>query len=83
MLTTHLAGRAIGVKTVDLVIDYDLRQDHREFVDRVGRCCRGGNIGTAISLVTQHDVKRVKAIEAGIDESVATIEIDEEDTLKG
>ena len=81
-MTTDLSARGIDVKTVDLVINYDLCQDHREFVHRVGRCCRGGKIGTAISLVTQHDVKRVKAIEAGIDETMAAIEIDEEDALK-
>lgn len=83
LLTTDLSARGIDVKTVDLVINYDLCQDHREFVHRVGRCCRGGKTGTALSLVTQHDVKRVKAIEAGIGETMEAETIDEEAALAG
>ena len=82
LLATDLASRGIDIKTVDLVINYDLCRDHREFVHRVGRCARGGRLGTAISLVTQFDIKKIKSIEAGIGETMEAIEIDEEDALK-
>lgn len=82
LLATDLASRGIDIKTVDIVINYDLCRDHKDFVHRVGRCARGGKLGTAISLVTQFDVKRVKSIEAGINETMEAIEIDEEDALK-
>lgn len=82
LLATDLASRGIDIKTVDIVINYDLCRDEKEFVHRVGRCARGGKLGTAISLVTQFDVNRVKSIEAGIGEKMEPIEIDEEDALK-
>ena len=82
LLATDLASRGIDIKNVDIVINYDLCRDHKDFVHRVGRCARGGKLGTAISLVTQFDVKRVKAIEAGIQETMEAIELDEEDALK-
>lgn len=82
LLTTDLAARGIDVKTVDLVINYDLCKDHREFVHRVGRCCRGAKAGTAISLVTQHDTNRIKAIELGIGEEMQEEKIIEEEALK-
>lgn len=82
LIATDLASRGIDIKTVDVVVNYDLCRDEKDFVHRVGRCARGGKLGTAISLVTQFDVKRVKTIEAAIGETMEPIEIDEDDALK-
>lgn len=81
-ITTDISSRGIDIKTVDLVINFDLPRDHKDFVHRVGRTARGGKVGLAISLLTQYDIKRLKAIEAGIDERMEKQPFDEEAALK-
>ena len=82
LLCTDVAGRGIDVKTVDIVINYNLPRDHKDFVHRVGRAARGGKIGLAISLLTQYDIERVEAIEKGLDEKMQEEdEFDEEEAL--
>lgn len=78
LLATDVAGRGIDVKSVDLVINYNLPRDHKDFVHRVGRAARGGKIGQAVSIVTQYDLNRVKAIEDGLNEKMEEEEIDAE-----
>lgn len=82
-ITTDIASRGIDIKTVDIVINYDLPRDHRDFVHRVGRTARGGRVGLAISLVTQSSVGRLKTIEAGLGIEMTAQDLDEESALKG
>lgn len=81
-MTTDLSARGIDIKTVDLVINYDLPRDYKEFVHRVGRASRGGRLGLSISLVTQYNLDRLKSIEAGISEKMEKHELDEQEALK-
>ncbi len=50
---------------------------------RVGRTGRAGRGGWALSLVTQHDVQLVHAIEALVGHELQPYEVDEADALKG
>ncbi len=45
-------------------MSYDLPTECETYLHRVGRTARAGRGGTAISLVTQHDIEQLKAIEA-------------------
>jgi ATP-dependent RNA helicase DDX47/RRP3 len=45
------------VSGVDLVVNYDIPQNAKDYVHRVGRTARAGKAGRALSLVTQYDVE--------------------------
>ena len=48
---------------MELVINYDIPKDHKDYIHRVGRTTRAGRAGKSISLVTQYDVGLIQNIE--------------------
>lgn len=56
-------SRGIDIKTVDIVIHYDIPFDAKNFVHRVGRAARNAKLGLSIAMITQFDLQRVKDIE--------------------
>ncbi len=52
LVCTDVASRGIDVKELSHVINYSIPRELDIYVHRIGRTARGGNTGTAISLVT-------------------------------
>jgi translation initiation factor 4A len=63
LITTDLMARGIDVQQVSVVINYDLPRDMETYLHRIGRSGRFGRKGTAISLLTNEDAKRLQEIE--------------------
>ena len=63
LITTDVGSRGLDVCDVDFVINYDLPQNNKDYVHRVGRTARAGKKGVALTLVTQYDVSIFQKIE--------------------
>lgn len=67
LVATDVAARGIHVEDVDVVIHYDLANDHKDYVHRSGRTARAGATGTVISMVVAGQDKDVRKIQRAID----------------
>ena len=63
LVATDIAARGIDVSQVSHVINYDLPNTAEAYTHRTGRTGRMERLGTALSLVTQDDLKMVHTIE--------------------
>lgn len=70
LVATDIAARGIDVKGIELVINYDLPENAEDYVHRIGRTGRAGNVGQAISLVMPQQQADVKSIERLIKKSL-------------
>ncbi|OAG31549.1 ATP-dependent RNA helicase DDX49/DBP8 [Nematocida displodere] len=64
LLTTDVASRGIDVKDVGCVINYDLPNDHIDYIHRVGRTGRLAAQGYALSFVVSRDAWLLKHIQS-------------------
>lgn len=63
LVATDIAARGIDVRGIELVVNYDLPMHAEDYVHRVGRTGRAGNIGKAISFVMPDQQRELRAIE--------------------
>jgi len=63
LVATDVAARGIDVVGIELVINYDLPQDVKDYVHRIGRTARAGRRGHAISFAMPDQKRDIQDIE--------------------
>ena len=70
VVASDVASRGIHVEGISHVFNYDLPQDPEDYVHRIGRTARVGEVGKAVSLACEQFVFSLEAIEQLIGERI-------------
>ena len=63
LVATDIAARGLDIEELPIVVNFDLPHQAEDYVHRIGRTGRAGNIGLAVTLVTPDDLPMLKEIE--------------------
>ena len=63
LVATDIAARGIDVKGIELVINYDVPEFAEDYVHRIGRTGRAGQVGRAITFVAPDQSHKIRHIE--------------------
>lgn len=73
LVATDVAARGIDVDNITLVINYNLPEDPRNYIHRIGRTARAGKSGMAISFVVENDIRQLTTIENSIGQIIPVV----------
>jgi ATP-dependent RNA helicase RhlE len=73
LVATDVAARGIDVDNITLVINYNLPEDPRNYIHRIGRTARAGKSGMAISFVVENDIRQLNNIENSIGQVIPVV----------
>jgi superfamily II DNA/RNA helicase len=82
LIATDIAARGLDIEKLPVVINYNLPRSPADYMHRIGRSGRAGEIGLALSLIDHEDTHHFKIIEKKNKfrlerEQVAGFEVDE------
>ncbi|MBS1741713.1 MAG: DEAD/DEAH box helicase [Bacteroidetes bacterium] len=63
LVATDILSRGIDIDNIDLVINYDVPHDGEDYVHRIGRTARAAAEGTAYTLVSVKEQRKLMSIE--------------------
>lgn len=77
LIATDVAARGLDIKELEAVINYELSRDPEVHIHRIGRTGRAGSKGLALSLFSESERSRLKAIETYADTPAVLKSIDD------
>jgi len=75
LVATDVAARGIHVDEVDLVVQFDPPNDHKDYLHRSGRTARAGASGMVISLVEPGQVRELRRLHDAAGVTAASHEV--------
>ena len=81
LIATDVASRGLDIPNVDVVINFDIPGNSKDYVHRVGRTARAGRTGRAVTLVTQYDVEIFQKIESLIGKKLEEYPVEDKHAL--
>ena len=78
LVTTNVASRGLDVPHVDYVINYDLPEEHEEYVHRVGRAGRASRCGFAITVIVMNELIEYAKLEEFLKKKLERKMLDEQ-----
>jgi ATP-dependent RNA helicase RhlE len=75
LVATDIAARGIDIDQLPHVVNFDLPHVSEDYVHRIGRTGRAGASGTAVSLVSEDEVKLLFPIERLIKQLITRVEV--------
>lgn len=71
----------LDIPHVDVVVNYDVPTQSKDYIHRVGRTARAGRAGISLTIVTQYDVELYQRIERLIGKKLPPYEINHDDVM--
>ena len=81
LIATDVASRGLDIPSVDMVINYDVPTNAKDYIHRVGRTARAGRSGRSVTVVTQYDVEIYQKIESLLGRKLDQYKSEEEEAL--
>jgi len=75
LVATDVAARGLDIDAVDVVIHYDVPEDHKAYLHRSGRTARAGQAGIVVTLVQWNQVLEVERIQQRIGLRIPIVEM--------
>jgi superfamily II DNA/RNA helicase len=74
LVATDVAARGLDVQGIELVVNYNLPDSTGDYVHRIGRTGRAGQVGKAITFATSSEQREIWAIEKLINKEIKRTE---------
>ncbi|KNC79415.1 ATP-dependent RNA helicase DDX47 [Sphaeroforma arctica JP610] len=81
LIATDVASRGLDIPHVDIVVNFDIPTNSKDYIHRVGRTARAGRAGKSVTMVTQYDVELLQRIEKLIEKKLANYPSEEEEVM--
>jgi superfamily II DNA/RNA helicase len=75
LVATDVAARGLHVDDVDLVVHFDLPNDHKDYLHRSGRTARAGATGTVVAFAEPAEARTVVQLHRSADITATTVAV--------
>lgn len=81
LVATDVAARGLDIPNVDVVINYDVPENSKTYIHRVGRTARAGRSGRAVNFVSQYELEPFARIEAALGKKLPLFPTDKDEVM--
>ncbi|EAY17850.1 DEAD/DEAH box helicase family protein [Trichomonas vaginalis G3] len=82
LVATKVVGRGVDIPNIDVVVNYDLPDNGKEYIHRAGRAGRALKSGIAITFVTMESLQKYQDLEKYLKRELPKFEFDKEKKIQ-